>query len=470
MEHETGARSPRVLLGVSGGIAAYKAPELVRAFVAAGIEVQVVMTPAARAFATEMALATVSRRPVRIELLDAGEEGRVGHIELADWPDLVVVAPATANVMARAAAGMADDLLTTVLLATLAPILWAPAMNTNMWRHPATRASLATLANRGATFVGPDRGELACGWVGEGRMIDPPIIVEKARELLRDAMTRARGSAIAGPRGEALTQARGGTTAGARGEVIAGGDSTLEASVAPSDDASWSGRRVLVSAGPTRAYLDPVRFLTNASTGAMGFAIAEQAARRGAEVVLVAGPVERATPEGVRRIDVETAEQMLAAMDQELRASPCDLVAMVAAVADLAPRHPSEGKLEKAALLSALEPAAWTLGVDVLATLVERFGDRSFFLGFGAQTVDDGRDVSASLLAAGRDKLARKRCHAIFVNRVGVPGTGFGSDTNTGVLIHRDELVEDAGAPRAKAALAGWLLERLHGRMQERRS
>jgi phosphopantothenoylcysteine decarboxylase/phosphopantothenate--cysteine ligase len=416
-----------VLLGVSGGIAAYKAPELVRAFVAAGIEVQVVMTPAARAFATELALATVSRRPVRVELLDAGEEGKVGHIELADWPDLVVVAPATANVLARAAAGMADDLLTTVLLATRAPILWAPAMNTNMWRHPATQHNLATLATRGAAFVGPDRGELACGWVGEGRMIDPPIIVEHARGMLRGAERRG-----------------------------------------PSPDASWAGRRVLVSAGPTRAHLDPVRFISNASTGAMGFAIAEQAARRGADVILVAGPVERATPVGVRRVDVETAEQMLAAMDEVLRAAPCELVAMVAAVADLAPRRPSAGKLDKAELISALDPGAWALGVDVLATLVERHGDRSFFLGFGAQTVEEGQDVHARLLAAGRDKLARKRCHAIFVNRVGVPGVGFGSDTNTGLLIHRDQRVQDAGEPRDKHSLAAWLLDRLHEPPAER--
>ncbi len=415
------ARAPRVLLGVSGGIAAYKAPELVRAFVAAGIDVQVVMTPAARAFVTEMALATVSRRPVRIELLDAGEEGRVGHIELADWPDLVVVAPATANVMARAAAGMADDLLSTVLLATRAPLLWAPAMNTNMWNHAATRRNLATLAERGDGFVGPDRGELACGWVGEGRMIDPAIIVEHARARLQP----------------------------------------------PSP---WAGRRVLVSAGPTRAYLDPVRFLTNASTGAMGFALAERAARRGAEVTLVAGPVARVTPVGVRRIDVETAEQMLSAMHEVLDAGACELVAMVAAVADLAPRNPSVGKIDKAALHRAFEAGAWVEGVDVLATLVQRFGERSFFLGFGAQTVDDGQDVRERLLEAGRDKLARKGCHAIFVNRVGVPGLGFASETNTGLLVHRSgAAVEDAGAPVAKASLADWLLDRLDEPVQEHR-
>ncbi|MEM7158411.1 MAG: bifunctional phosphopantothenoylcysteine decarboxylase/phosphopantothenate--cysteine ligase CoaBC [Myxococcota bacterium] len=409
-------RAPRVLLGVSGGIAAYKAPELVRAFVKAGIEVQVVMTPAARAFTTEMSLSTVSQRPVRVELLDASEEGNVGHIELADWPDLVVVAPATANIMARARAGMADDLLSTVLLATRAPVLWAPAMNTNMWKHPATRDNLAVLGERGAHFVGPDRGDLACGWVGEGRMIDPPIIVERARALL------------------------------------AGDD----------DAASWVGRRLLVSAGPTRAYVDPVRFLTNASTGAMGFCIAEMAARRGADVTLVAGPVQRATPPGVRRVDVETADEMLLAMSEELGALPYQWVAMVAAVADLKAKNPHSGKLDKAALPQALAADAWVEGVDVLATLTARFGDHTRFLGFGAQTVDEGEDVAASLLAAGRSKLSRKGCDAIFVNRVGVPGVGFGSDTNTGVLVRRGiDAVEDAGAPMAKLALAGWLLDRL---------
>lgn len=409
------ARAPRILLGVSGGIAAYKAPALVRAFIAAGCEVQVVMTPAAQAFTTEMALSTVSRRPVRSHLLDASEEGRVGHIELADWPDLVVVAPATANVMARAAAGMADDLLTTVLLATRAAVLWAPAMNTNMWRHAATQANLGTLASRGASFVGPDRGELACGWVGEGRMIDPPVIVERAQQLL----------------------------------------------AAPDVASSWEGRRVLVSAGPTRAYLDPVRFLTNASTGAMGFCLAQQAAARGAEVTLVAGPVERSTPPGVRRVDVHTADQMLAAMSESLEEARHDLVAMVAAVADLAPRSPSAGKLAKAALPEALTAGAWVEGVDVLATLTERFADRASFLGFGAQTVEHDHLVREELLAAGRDKLARKRCDAIFVNRVGVPGVGFGSDTNTGLLVHDDGQVHDAGPPTPKLALAGWLLDRM---------
>ncbi len=417
------ARAPRILLGVSGGIAAYKAPALVRALVTAGAEVQVVMTPAATAFTTAMSLSTVSRRPVRTAVLDASEEGQVGHIELADWPDVVVVAPATADVMARAVAGMANDLLSTVLLATRAPVLWAPAMNTNMWRHPATQANLATLASRGARFIGPDRGDLACGWVGEGRMIDPPVIAGRALQMCREA----------------------------------------------DGAASWEGRRVMVSAGPTRAYLDPVRFVTNASTGVMGFSIAGVAAARGAEVTLVAGPVGLPTPAGVERVDVDTADQMLEAMSAGLERDRHDLVAMVAAVADLAPRNPSAAKLDKASLLGAMDADAWVEGVDVLATLCERFADRSFFLGFGAQTVDEGQDVRARLLEAGRAKLRRKGCHSIFVNRVGVPGTGFSSATNTGVLVHRDadEPVDDAGEPVAKEILAGWLLDHLHARTSE---
>lgn len=418
-------RPARVLLCVSGGIAAYKAPEIVRALVGAGLEVQVLMTEAARAFVTEMSLSTVSRRPVRSSLLDAAEEGRVGHIELADWPDLVLVAPATADLMARAAAGLAGDLVTTCLLATRAPILWAPAMNTNMWRHPATRDNLRTLAARGGRFCGPDRGELACGWVGEGRMLDPQILAAEALAM--------------------LASGRAGAPA-------------------------WRGRRLLVSAGPTRAYLDPVRFLTNASTGAMGFAIAEVAVERGAEVTLVAGPVVRATPPGVRRIDVDTADEMLAAMRTELADQRVDLVAMVAAVADLAPTSVRPGKIEKADLGSAMAPEAWRPGVDVLATLCAEHGDRSWFLGFGAQTVAPGVEVAAALVSAGTAKMRAKKCHGIFVNRVGVADTGFQTDTNAGVLLvdrpgAPPEAI-DSGAPVPKLALAGWLLDQLHPRMQ----
>ena len=417
-------RSPRrrVLLIVAGGIAAYKTPELVRALIAAGCSVQVVLTPAARAFVSELALAVVSTRPVRSSLLDPAEEGRVGHIELADWPDLVLVAPGTADLLARAAAGLADDLAATVLLATRAPVLWAPAMNTNMWRHPATQQNLATLRERGAEFVGPDRGALACGWIGEGRMIDPALIVTAAIARL-DHLSRETAS-------------------------------------------PWSGRRVVVSAGPTRTYIDPVRFVANASTGAMGFALAAVAHSLGAEVTLVAGPVELATPPGVRRVDVETAAQMHGALEAAIAEAPTDLVAMVAAVSDL-DVDSAPDKLDKAGLLPALGQLRWRVGVDILAALTGKHTgvDRPRFLGFAAQTVADGPDLEAELRRLGRAKLHAKRVDALFVNRVGVPGLGFASPTNAGWLLTRDahgEIVEaPSGPPVAKRELAAWLLAQL---------
>lgn len=413
----------RLVLIVSGGIAAYKTPDLVRKLIAADFDVQVVMTEAAGAFVAELALATVSKRAVRRQLLDPHEEGSVGHIELADWAQLVLVAPATADLIARAACGLANDLATTLLLATRAPVLWAPAMNTNMWRHPATQANLATLRERGAHFVGPDAGELACGWVGEGRMIDPPEIVAAARALV-DREGRA-------------------------------------------SDRPWQGRRVLVTAGPTRAYLDPVRFLSNASTGAMGFAIAAAAVQLGAEVVLVAGPVAEPTPAGVRRIDVETGAQMLAACEAELASGGIDLLAMVAAVADLIPAAPAQGKVPKEEVLDRLAGGMpWRSEVDILATLAREHGTRTRMLGFGAQTVEAGtpEQVAATLLHEGREKLARKGCHALFVNRVGVAATGFASPTNAGQLIFVDGPVADSGPPMLKLDLGHWILAELHRR------
>jgi phosphopantothenoylcysteine decarboxylase/phosphopantothenate--cysteine ligase len=404
----------RVLLIVSGGIAAYKAPDLVRKLIAVDCEVQVVVTEAALGFCTELSLATVSGRPVRRSLLDPAEEGAVGHIELADWPELVVVAPATADLMARAAHGLANDLASTVLLATTAPVLWAPAMNTNMWRHRATQDNLAILRARGATFVGPDRGELACGWIGEGRMLDPPIIAAAARAMLDKKRDLA-------------------------------------------------GRKLLVTAGPTRAYLDPVRFISNASTGSMGFAIAERAAARGATVVLVAGPVALDNPAGVRRVDVETGAQMLEACERELSQGDVDAVAMVAAVADLIPATPATRKVAKEQVLAAFSTMQWRSEVDILATLVERHGQRTKFLGFAAQTVDgelSPEQVEAELRRLGAEKLARKRCDALFVNRVGVPGLGFASPTNAGFLLFPERAL-DSGEPQAKEALADWLLDQL---------
>lgn len=409
----------RVVLAVGGGIAAYKAPELVRALVGRGHEVRVLMTEAAGAFVSELALATVSRNPVRRRLLDPAEEGAVGHIEIADWADVVAVAPATANLLARARAGMADDIVTAVLLATRAPILWAPAMNTNMWQHPATRDNVAALAGRGDRFVGPDRGELACGWIGDGRMIDAPTIADGVDAVLVDRVGR------------------------------------------------WQGRHVLVSAGPTRAFLDPVRFVSNASTGEMGFALARAARERGARVTLVAGPVALPTPAGVARVDVQTAPELLAAMDRVLAAGDCDLVAMVAAVADVAPAHARPAKIPKAQVLGELGRAEWREEVDVLRTLAARYAERTRFLGFAAQTIeqDDPAVVEAELGALARAKLEGKGIHAVFANRVAAAGVGFGSPTNAGVLVLEragaEPLVAASGAPRAKDALARWILEQL---------
>ena len=412
------AARPRAILCVAGGIAAYKAPALVRALVKEGFEVRVLLTDAARAFVSELSLASVSGNPVRSRLLDASEEGTIGHIELADWADLIVVAPGTANLMARAAHGLADDLVSCVLLATQAPVLWAPAMNTNMWRHPATQANLATLRSRGARMIGPDSGDLACGWVGEGRMIDPPEIAAEALRIVRDR-------------------------------------------------APWSGRRVLVSAGPTRTYIDPVRFIANASTGAMGFAIAEVAAQLGAEVTLVAGPVDRPTPANVTRIDVETAGEMHEALRRELDARPVDLVAMVAAVGDLEVAGASE-KLAKTELLARLGTLTWRTGVDILASLTASAGPETRFLGFAAQTVEgDEPQVAASLVRLGEAKLAAKGADAVFVNRVGVPGLGFASATNGGILLLSEKFAREgrrripSGPPAPKPALARWLLDHL---------
>ena len=434
------AAATRVVLIVSGGIAAYKAPDLVRKLLAVGCEVQVVMTAAAVAFCTELSLTTVSKRPVRHSLLDAAAEGSVGHIEIADWADCVLVAPATADLIARAANGLANDLATTVLLATRAPVIWAPAMNTNMWRHPATVANLERLRARGASFVGPDRGELACGWIGEGRMLDPPVLAAAVRAF------------VDGSAHPDLWPTRERDAEGAESEPAGG----------------WSGRRILVTAGPTRAYLDPVRFISNASSGSMGFCLAAAAAAAGAEVTLVAGPVGLATPPGLRRIDVETGAQMLAACEDELRGGGVDFVAMVAAVADLIPEEPATQKVAKDQVLSSLASMQWRAEVDILSTLTDRYPSPRY-LGFGAQTVAAGPDaprseVDAELHRLGLAKLARKRCDALFVNRVGVPGLGFNSATNAGLLLvsgeEGAELV-DAGAPRPKAELAQWMLDAL---------
>src|SRR5499427_431017 len=296
----------RILLGVTGGIAAYKAAELCRLFVKAGATVRVVMTEAATRFIAPLTMQTLSGAPVGLDLFDPASEAEIGHIKLADESDLLVVAPATADFIARMAAGMADDLLAAVALATRAPILLAPAMNVNMWTNPVTQRNLSWLLGPGSvgrkiTTVGPDRGELACGWVGAGRLIEPAEIVAAAAERL-----------------------------GARDAQPVGGD--------------LAGRRVVVTAGATREPVDGVRFLGNRSSGKMGAAMAETAVARGAQVTLVAGPDTPAVP-GATRVEFETAADLERVLGD--LAPRAEVLVMAAAVADFRPRAPVAGKLSR---------------------------------------------------------------------------------------------------------------------------
>ena len=382
MNGEMQLQGRKIVLGVSGGIAAYKAAELTRLFVKAGAEVRVVMTRAAEAFITPLTFESLSNHAVVDALFDpasasADQTTRIEHIEVADWADLMVIAPATAHVMARLAHGLADDVLTTVALACKAPLLLAPAMNVNMWQHPATVANLVTLLARGVHTVGPDPGDLACGWVGQGRMAEPA-------EILAAAIT------YLGPR-------------------------------------ELAGQRWLVAAGPTHEPIDPVRFIGNRSTGKMGFAIAAEAAARGAEVTLVAGPTALGTPHGVTRVDVLTAAEMHAAVLAHCEGT--STIVMAAAVADERPAVVAPQKLKKNGQPSAL---ALEITVDILAELGARSwqGTRPLLVGFAAET--------EALLAHAQQKLAKKGCDLLVANDVSGSDAGFATDQNRVTLLRRD--------------------------------
>ena len=399
----------RTLLVISGGIAAYKTPELVRALTKAGHSVRCVLSQAATQFVAPLALQAVSGEPVRSALFDMGEEGRIGHIELADWAEIVIVAPATADLLAKMAHGLADDLPSTVLLATRAPVLAAPAMNVNMWSHAATQSNLATLQARGVHFVGPEAGELACGWEGVGRMSEPAAIAAQAELLL-----------------------------------------------APK---SLAGVRVVVTAGGTREPLDPVRALTNRSSGKMGFALAAEAALRGAESVLIAGPSSLATPAGVTRIDVETALEMREAVLREQASAA--IVVMAAAVGDFRPARASERKIKKEEFA---EGAGLTLELvanpDILAEISRERGAR-IVVGFAAESHD--------LLAAARRKLARKGCDMLVANDVSRSDSGFETDTNAVTLVTPDGQVEELPLV-PKSEVAARIFDRIEKLREGRRA
>jgi phosphopantothenoylcysteine decarboxylase / phosphopantothenate---cysteine ligase len=364
----------RILIGVTGGIAAYKSPDLVRRLRERGAEVQVVMTAAAAKFVTPTTFQAVSGRTVRSDLWDAAAEAAMGHIELARWAQLVVIAPASADFLARLAGGHADDLLATLCLATQAPIAVAPAMNHLMWSNAATRANLATLAQRGVHVLGPAEGDQACGEVGAGRMLEPLDLAERLGGLL--------------PASGALT-----------------------------------GRRVLVTAGPTRERIDPVRFISNRSSGKMGFAVAQAAREAGAQVVLVSGPVSLETPAGVARIEVESAADMLAAVLRELPGT--DVFISTAAVADYRPARASPQKIKKTA--DTLE-LSMVRTPDVLATVAAR-AERPFVVGFAAET--------EAVEQNARAKLMRKNLDMIAANEVG-HDKAFDSDDNQLIVLGRN--------------------------------
>lgn len=395
--------SKRILLGVTGGIAAYKSPDIVRRLVERGAEVQVVMTAGAREFVQPLTFQAVSGREVRSDLWDETAERAMSHIELARWAELVLVAPATADFLARLAHGMADNLLSTVCLATAAPIAVAPAMNRLMWSNPATQANIATLRARGVQVFGPDSGSQACGETGEGRMMEPADIAAAAFAMLPTE----------GP---------------------------------------LKGRKVLITAGPTRERIDPVRFISNRSSGKMGYAVAQAARDRGAEVVLVSGPVNLQAPPGVRRISVESAAQMYDAVMQEIAGT--DIFIGTAAVADYRPATPADCKIKK---VSDKLDLCMERTVDILATVAQR-ADRPYTVGFAAET----NNVEEHALA----KLNRKNLDLIAANEVG-DAKVFEADDNALTLLWPNGGRLSLGAG-AKTELATKLVDFIAQRFNER--
>ena len=371
----------RITLGVTGGIAAYKSAELLRRLQDEGHSIQVVMTRAAREFITPLTFAALSGQRVITDLFApepaaaASLESAIDHIAVAQRTDLLLVAPATADILAKFARGVADDFLSTLYLASTAPVVVAPAMNVNMWQHPATQENLSLLRARGVSIVEPSEGYLACGMVGSGRLAELDAILQSVRDLVKNTQ-------------------------------------------------DLSGESVLVTAGPTCEDIDPVRYLTNRSSGKMGYALAAAAARRGASVVLVSGPTALATPEGVQRLDVRSAEEMLSAV--RARFPQSTLAIFAAAVADYRVADPATRKIKRGAepLTLKLQP-----NPDILATLAKDKGDR-VVVGFAAET--------ENLAENARHKLALKNADLIVANDVTADGAGFDADTNIVTLFSRD--------------------------------
>ncbi|MBF2761497.1 MAG: bifunctional phosphopantothenoylcysteine decarboxylase/phosphopantothenate synthase [Ectothiorhodospiraceae bacterium AqS1] len=420
----------RIVLGVSASIAAWKSAELVRTLRARDFDVRVVMTRAATEFVSPLTFQALSTHPVRCELLDAQAEAGMGHIELARWADMVLIAPASANLMARLAHGLADDLLTTLCLATSAPCVLAPAMNRQMWSAPATVSNAAVLRQRGVRLLGPGSGDQACGEVGPGRMLEPAAIAAEVEAAF----------ARWGNDGPIDSQSDDSQAAGEgeRGETTPRG--------------SLAGLELLITAGPTREAIDAVRFVSNHSSGKMGYAVAEAAAMAGAQVTLISGPVALPTPPFVERIDVVDAGEMHART--MARAKGCDIFIAAAAVADYRPLHRSKGKIEKTKESMALE---FTRTADIVAE-VAALEKGPFTVGFAAQT--------ERVKERGRRKLEAKGLDMIAANLVGVEGRGFADDCNALSVLWRGGEKELELAPKRELAKA--LVETIAERYREK--
>lgn len=374
-------KGKKILLGVSGGIAAYKACELLRRLNDRGADVHVILTASAQKFVTPLTFQALSQKPVHTDLFSLTEESEMSHIKLADEADLLLIAPATADILAKLAHGLADDLLTTIALVTRAPIFFAPSMNVNMWEKPVVQENISTLSKRGYSMVEPTEGYLACGWEGKGRLAEPEAILAK-----------------------------------------------LEGYFSPSKKSkkkSLAGLKVVINAGPTREHLDPVRFLSNPSTGKMGFALAEAARERGAEVTLIAGPVSLETPSEVRRLDVVSSQEMLKACEKLFPSA--DLFIATAAVGDFAPQSSLPQKLKKngKALRLELQPTT-----DILLSLGRKKRKGQVLVGFAAET--------EALLDHAREKLKKKNLDLIVANDVSESGVGFASSDNRVTLLDRN--------------------------------
>jgi phosphopantothenoylcysteine decarboxylase/phosphopantothenate--cysteine ligase len=390
----------KIILGICGGIAVYKAVELLRLLTKAGADVHVIMTRAAQEFVTPLTFQTLSSNPVHTELFNLIAEREIGHISLADQANLFIIVPATANIIGKIAAGIADDMLTTTVMATKAPVLFAPAMNVNMFTNPIYQENEQKLRRLGYFFVGPIRGSLACGWEGEGKLASPEVVFEGAFAALTEKDLR--------------------------------------------------NRTILITAGPTREEIDPVRYISNHSSGKMGYALARAASRRGANVFLISGPTTLAEPDGVQFVSVTSADDMH--REVMLRVGECDAIIKAAAVADYRPLVRNATKIKKKADSATIELVK---NRDILATL-GGIQHRPFLVGFAAETDD--------LAENAEKKLREKNLDMIVANDVSQVDAGFNVDTNRALLLFRDGSSSDCGL-MSKDQLAGAILDHVVARL-----